>query len=88
MSLVISVNDLKRLGTHTIEERLKAEHEIVVTSYGKNKYALIEYDELIRMQEDRLELAYLKVHEQIEKGESWVETADEHIKRVEKLLSK
>ena len=87
MSLAISVNDLKRLGTNTIDKKLKAEHEIIVTSYGKNKYAIIEYDELVKMQEDKLELAYLKVQAQIQNGESWVESADEHMKRIEKLLA-
>lgn len=87
MSLSISVNDLKRLGTNIIDKHLKAEHEIIVTSYGKNRYAIIEYEDLIKMHEEQLELAYLKVQNQIENGESWTESADEHIQRVEKLLA-
>ena len=87
MSLAISVNDLKRLGADAIDLQLKSEHEIIVTSHGKNKYAIIGYDELIQIQADRLELAYLKVCEQMANGESVIETADQHISRVEKLLS-
>lgn len=87
MSLAISVNDLKRLGAQAIDNQLKSEHEIVVTSHGKNKYAIISFDELIKIKEDRLELAYLKVCEQIESGKSWTESADQHMKRIKKLLS-
>ena len=87
MSIAVSINDLKRLGASNIDRQLKLEHEIIVTSHGKNKYAIIEYDELIKIHNDRLELAYLKVNEQIKNGESWIETAEEHIERLKRELA-
>ena len=87
MSLAISVNDLKRLGSHAIDEQLRLTHEIVVTSHGKNKYAIMDYNEWVQLQDDLLELAYLKVCKQIDNGEGVIETADEHIQRIEKLLA-
>ncbi len=86
MSIAVSINDLKRLGANSIDKQLKLEHEIIVTSHGKNKYAIIEYDELIKIHNDRIELAYLKVNEHIKNGESWTETAEEHIKRLKHEL--
>lgn len=87
MSLSLSINDFKRLGAASIEQQLEHEHEIVITSHGKNKYVIIQYNELLQMQEDRLELAYLKTQEQIKNGESWIESIDDHVKRLNKELS-
>lgn len=87
MSAVVSINELKRIGVATIDKHLNNANEIIVTSHGKNKYALVRYQDLIKMQEDLLELTYLKIMKQVNAKESFVETADEHIDWLEKLLS-
>ena len=87
MTYALSINELKKLGTRTIDKKLSIEHEIIITSHGKNKYALVEYNEILRIHNERLEYAYLKVQQELAEGKGYSESADEHIARLKKALS-
>ena len=65
---MISAIDLRQRGLKAIEDELKEENEGVISFKGKPKYVVIPYEKYDKLMALELDLAYIEVTENIEKG--------------------
>ncbi len=84
--MIISANDLKTKGISVLEWVFEKLDEVLISVRGKNKYVVVDIERYEYLRECEIEQAYRDVKEDIENGNSTVQTAKEHMKELRDAL--
>ncbi len=82
----ITANQLKTEGVSSIARALEEADEVIITVRGKARYVAMSVEEYDRLRAHELEAAWRQVQAEYEAGQYVVETADEHMARVQSEL--
>ena len=82
----LTANDLKTRGVAAIEEALVQQTEALVSVRGKDKYVVMEVAHYHYLRECELDAALAQSHADIAAGRYVVESAQQHMERVEAML--
>ena len=84
--MIISANDLKTKGISVLEGVFEKLDEVLISVRGKNKYVVVDIERYEYLRECEIEQAYRDVKEDIDNGNSTVQTAEEHMKELRDAL--
>lgn len=84
---VLTANELKTKGVSGIEKLLETEQEVIISVRGKPRYVVMDIATYEAMRERELEAAWVEVREDVAAGRYRVETAENHVSRIEANLS-
>lgn len=82
----LTANDLKTRGISAIEESLAHQTEALVSVRGKDRFVVMEVAQYNYLRECELDAALAQSRADVEGGRSVVETAQQHMQRIEALL--
>jgi prevent-host-death family protein len=80
---VLTANELKTKGVSGIEKLLETEQEVVISVRGKPRYVVMDIATYEAMRDRELEAAWYQVREDVAAGRYRVETAADHLTRIE-----
>lgn len=80
----ISANDLKTKGISAVEAALENETEAVISVRGKPRFVVMAIEHFERLREAEIFAAWREAKLAETRGEYVVETAEEHIARLER----
>jgi PHD/YefM family antitoxin component YafN of YafNO toxin-antitoxin module len=78
--MTITASEVKTKGVSIFDKMLKRFDEIIINVRGKDKYVVIDIDRYNEFRQNELDLAHLKVMQDIQDGKYKSQTASEHIK--------
>ena len=78
----ITANDLKVKGISAIDEIVSANHGVVVTVRGVEKYIILPIEEYNQMREMELDYAIQETKKEIAEGKFFSGSIEEHLKRI------
>lgn len=81
----ITANDLKVKGISAIETGILEGNEVIITVRGRQKYVVMTIEEYNKLREYELEAAILETRRDIENGNFFEGTIQEHLKRLENV---
>ena len=80
----ITANQLKIKGISAIESNLTADHELVITVRGKEKFVVMDMQHYNYLRECELDAALHETKADYQAGKFVTESVEKHIKRVTK----
>ena len=80
----ITANDLKTKGISAIESALDHEDEVVISVRGRPRFVAMKIEQYERLREAEIYAAWKEARAAESRGEYVVETAEEHMARLEK----
>ena len=83
----LTANDLKTKGVSAIEQLLQTAQEVVISVRGKPRYVVMEIAQYEHLREQELEVAWFQSREDITAGRFRVESAEDHVARIQTELS-
>ena len=83
----LTANDLKTRGVTAIEETLAHQPEAVISVRGKDRYVVMEVAQYHYLRECELDAALAQSQADIAAGRYVVETAQQHVDRLDALLA-
>ena len=83
----LTANDLKTRGVTAIEETLARQPEAVISVRGKDRYVVMEVAQYHYLRECELDAALAQSQADIAAGRCLVETARQHVDRLDALLA-
>ena len=84
----LTANDLKTRGIAAIEESLANQTEALVSVRGKDRFVVMEVAQYNYLRECELDAALAQSRADVEAGRYLVETAQQHMERMEVLTAK
>ena len=82
--MTITANEVKTNGVSVFDNILDKFDELIINVRGKNKYVVLDIERYQAFRESELDIAHMKVMNDIKQGNYKTQTASEHI---EELLS-
>ena len=80
--MTITANEVKINGVSIFDNMLKKFDELIINVRGKNKYVVLDIERYKAFKEGELDLAHMKVMEDIKNGNYKTQTASQHIKEL------
>ncbi|MBT3347596.1 MAG: prevent-host-death protein [Thiotrichales bacterium] len=80
--MIITANDVKTNGVSIFDNILNKFDELIINVRGKNKYVVLDIERYKAFKEGELDLAHMKVMEDIKNGNYKTQTASQHIKEL------
>ncbi len=80
----ITANQLKTKGITAIESNLTTDHELIITSHGKERFIVMDMDHYNYLRECELDTALHEARAEYKSGEFVTESVPQHIKRISK----
>ena len=77
--MTVTANEIKTNGVSLFDELLKKFDELIINVRGKDKYVVLDIKRYKEFRENELDLAHMKVMQDIEKGNYKTQTASQHI---------
>lgn len=84
--IAISANELKTKGVSLIAKKIKKEEECAITVHGVPQYVVVDVERYSKLREDELLAALAETRKSIKEGKYVVESVNNHIKRVKKMM--
>ena len=78
----ISANQLKTKGVSVLKSIIDEHKAAMITVRGKNRYVVMDLETYNHLRECELEAAIVETREELERGDVFKDTIDEHIKRI------
>lgn len=78
----ITANQIKTKGVSILEEEIGENNTAMITVRGKSKYVVMGLETYNHLRECELEAAIVETRKELEKGEIFKDTVDEHIQRI------
>jgi PHD/YefM family antitoxin component YafN of YafNO toxin-antitoxin module len=78
----ITANQLKTKGISALEPIIGEHKAVMITVRGKNRYVVMDLETYNHLRECELEAAIVETRKELEQGEVFKDTIDEHIKRI------
>lgn len=82
----ISANELKTKGISALSSVMAEQKTAVITLRGKNKYVIMDFETYNHLRECELEAAIMETRMEIERGEIFSDSVEEHIRRITDAL--
>jgi len=80
--MTITANDVKTKGVSVFDKMLQKVDELVINVRGKDKYVVIDIERYKAFRESELDIAHMKVMQDIENGNYKTQTASQHTKEL------
>ncbi len=80
--MIITANEVKTKGVALFGKMLQKADELVINVRGKNKYVVLDIERYNDFRQNELDLAHMKVMQDIKDGRYKVQTAEEHAKEL------
>ena len=80
--MIITANEVKTKGVSFFEKIFKKADEIIINVRGKNKYVVLDIDRYNEFRQNELDIAYMKIVQDIEQGKFKIQTASDHVKEL------
>jgi len=80
--MILTANDVKKNGVTVFEKMLQKANEIVINVRGKNKFVVLDIKRYNEFREYELDIAHMKVMDDIKNGNYKTQTASQHIKEL------
>jgi len=80
--MIITANEVKTKGVALFGKMLQKADELVINVRGKNKYVVLDIERYNDFRQNELDLAHMKVMQDIKDGHYKVQTAEEHAKEL------
>lgn len=80
--MILTANDVKTKGVSIFEKMLKKADELIINVRGKNKYVVLDIERYQEFREYELDLAHMKVMQDVKDGNYKTQSASEHIKEL------
>lgn len=77
--MIITANEIKTNGVSIFDGLLKKFDELIINVRGKDKYVVLDIQRYKEFREHELDLAHMKVMQDIENGKYKIQTASQHI---------
>lgn len=78
----ITANQLKTKGVTALKTIIDENKAAIITVRGEDKYIVMDLETYNHLRECELEAAILETKKELEQGEVFNDTIDEHIKRI------
>lgn len=78
----ITANQLKTKGVSALESVIDEHQAAIITVRGKGRYVVMDLETYNHLRECELESAIVETRKELEQGEVFNDTIDEHIKRI------
>ena len=78
----ITANQLKTKGISALEPIIGEHRAVMITVRGKNRYVVMDLETYNHLRECELEAAIAETRKELEQGEVFMDSVDEHIKRI------
>jgi hypothetical protein len=78
----ITANQLKTKGVSALAPIIDENKAAMITVRGKNRYVVMDFDTYNHLRECELEAAIVETKRELEHGEVFKDSIDEHIKRI------
>jgi len=78
----ITANQLKTSGISALAPIIDEHKAAMITVRGKNRYVIMDFDTYNHLRECELEAAIVESKRELEQGEVFKDTIDEHIRRI------
>jgi PHD/YefM family antitoxin component YafN of YafNO toxin-antitoxin module len=82
----ISANELKTKGISALSSVIAQQKTAVITVRGKDKYVVMDFETYNHLRECELEAAIMETRMELERGEVFSDTVEEHIRRIADAL--
>jgi len=80
--MTVTANEIKKSGVSIFDKLLSKVDELVINVRGKDKYVVIDIQRYKAFRESELDLAHMKVMQDIKDEKYKVQTASEHVKEL------
>ena len=80
--MIITANEVKTKGVAFFGRMLEKADELIINVRGKNKYVVLDIERYNEFRQNELDLAHMKVMQDIKEGRFKVQTASEHTKEL------
>ena len=84
--MTISANEVKTKGVSVFRKVLDKFDELIINVRGKDKFVVIDIERYKEFRANELDIAYMKVMQDIKDKKFKIQSADEHIKELEDEL--
>jgi len=78
----ITANQLKTKGVSALAPIIDENKAAMITVRGKNRYVVMDFETYNHLRECELEAAIVETKRELEQGEVFKDTIDEHIRRI------
>jgi len=78
----ITANELKTKGVSALAAIIHESKAAMITVRGENKYVVMDFETYNHLRECELEAAITEARKELEQGEVFNDTIDEHIRRI------
>jgi len=78
--MIVNANEIKTKGVAFLGKMLEKADELVISVRGKNKYVVLDIERYNEFRQSELDIAHMKVMQEIKEGRYKSQTASEHIK--------
>ena len=80
--MTITANELKTRGVSFLEDIVNSNGSAIISTHGKDKYAILKIEDYNKLRELELDLAIKESLEEIKEGKAYDNGIEEHMKRV------
>ena len=80
--MIITANDVKTNGVSIFDKMLSKVDELIINVRGKDKYVVLDIERYKEFRENELDIAHMKVMQDIKDGNYKTQTASQHIKEL------
>jgi hypothetical protein len=80
--MIINANEVKTKGVAFFGKMLQTADEIIINVRGKNKYVVLDIERYNEFRKNELDVAHMKVMQDIKDGRYKTQTAAEHTKEL------
>ena len=80
--MTITANEIKINGVSMFDNLLKKFDELIINVRGKDKYVVLDIQRYKQFRESELDLAHMKVMQDIKDGNYKTQTASTHVKEL------
>jgi PHD/YefM family antitoxin component YafN of YafNO toxin-antitoxin module len=78
----ITANQLKTKGVSALAPVIDENKAVMITVRGENRYVVMDFETYNHLRECELEAAIAEAKRELEQGEIFKDTIDEHIRRI------
>ena len=82
----ITANLLKTKGVSALDPVIDENKAVVITVRGRDRYVVMDFETYNHLRECELQAAIAEVRTELESGEAFKDTVDQHIRRIRNEL--
>ena len=80
--MTITANEVKKQGVSVFDKMLEKDSELIINVRGKDKFVVLDIERYKEFREYELDIAYMKVMQDIDNKKYKIQTASEHAKEL------